>query len=184
MNATAQTPHRLRLLTLIVSLLVGTATVHADGFARFEGVDGEATERNHPKWIEIQGFTMAARLPDAGGSGSSRRRGSATFEPIRISKRLDSASPQLEKALATGRVIPSVTLELTSSGKGGGAVYYRVELKNVLVTSYQLSARGNAPPAEELTISYTEIKVSYIPTDRKGARKGSIEFQYKPGQRR
>ncbi|MGD8862315.1 MAG: type VI secretion system tube protein Hcp [Myxococcales bacterium] len=183
MNTTAHTRHRLRLLTLTTALLLGTASASADGFARFEGVDGEATERNHAKWIQIQAFSKAAHLPAPAG-GASRRRGSASFEPIRISKRLDSSSPQLEKALATGRVFPRVILELTSPGRGAGAVYYRVELRNVLVTSYQLHATGDAVPTEELTISYEEIKVSYMPTDAKGRKKGSVEFQFKTGERR
>ena len=59
--------------------------------------------------------------------------------------------------------------------------YYAYELKNVQVTSYNISGSGQSEdvPSEDFSLNYEEIKVTYTECDEKGGSKGNIEYTWK-----
>ena len=151
----------------------------AAAYAKFEGVDGESSDQHHRGWCEILSFSQRIQAAD-GSKGDSRRPRRASFEDIKIERRIDKASPKLEEAAAKGEVFPKVTLHLTSAN--GKRVYYVVELRNALITSYGFNGTGDSVPTEEVALSFKEIKVTYTEYDSTGKSKGNVEFSYKIGK--
>ena len=44
-------------------------------FAKYDGIDGEAIDVNHDKWIDVLSIDWGAHKPGGGMTGQSRRRG-------------------------------------------------------------------------------------------------------------
>jgi type VI secretion system secreted protein Hcp len=164
-------------LCLAICLLLSSSAAFAAGFAKFDGIKGESTDKDHGKWVDITSFEQGASIPTSSVS-TGRARAAAQFADIKIKKGLDAASPKLAEALARGTVIKSVKLHLTSTTASSRATYYQVELKNVRISSYQLGGAVNGIPIEELTLNFEEIKVTYTKIDSRGKKSGSISYSW------
>lgn len=171
-----------QLLTLIC-LLLGLVTLTAQGYIKFDGIDGEATEPMHKGWSDLTYFSVdMSNATSAASTGGGRATGKVNFGDLIISKNLDKSSPKLMEALATGKNIPKVELHVVNKMREGkSATYYRYELKNVTITSYQISGdayESNVPPNEQISMSYAGISVFYVETDQNGKPKGEIPFKW------
>ena len=150
----------------------------AAAFIKFDGVDGEATDKDHKDWINLLSFQQTISR-ESSTSGSSRARSSAVFEDIVLTKQLDKSSPKIQEAIATGKVYPSVEFELAADYGGSRAVYLKYELKNVMVTSYSISGSADEVPIEQISLNFEEIKVTYTENDSSGKSKGNVETTWK-----
>jgi type VI secretion system secreted protein Hcp len=151
-------------------------------YIKFDGVDGEALDKDHKNWSDLASFSQGMSQPGGGATGATRRRGDVVVEDICCTKELDKASPKLAEGVCKGKVYPKVEIELTASYTDGGRVpYYRYELKNVLVTSYTISGSGQSEevPMETFSMNFEEIKTTYTENDNKGKAKGKIEYSWK-----
>jgi len=151
-------------------------------YIKFDGIDGEALDKSHKGWSDIASFGQAVVQPGGGATGATRRRGDVIMEDIHCSKELDKASPKIAEAVCKGKVFPKVEIELTASYTDTGRVtYYRYELKNTLVTSYNISGSGQSEdvPMEDFSLNFEEIKVTYTENDNKGKSKGNVEYGWK-----
>ncbi len=84
--------------------------------------------------------------------------------------------------MCKGKVYPKVEIHLTASYTDAGRqTYYAYELKNALVTSYNIGGSGQADdvPTEELSLNFEEIKVTYTECDNAGKKKGNVEYSWK-----
>jgi type VI secretion system secreted protein Hcp len=170
---------------LVLFIAAGTLSVASSAqaamFVRFEGIDGESADQHHQNWCDVAAMSRTVTRPSA-ATGATRRRGSAQFSAVTLTRQLDKASPKLEEAVARGRVIPTVTIEMTATYGGARQTYYRLTLTNVRVTSYALQASGNdeaGPPTEEVGLSFEEVAVTYTQFDRRGRRLGNVEYSWR-----
>ena len=151
-------------------------------YIKFDGVTGECKDKDHKGWSDLASFGQALHQPGGGATGATRRRGDVIMEDITCSKELDKASPKIAESVASGKVYPKVEIDLTASYTDAGRVtYYKYELKNVLVTSYNVSGSGQAEdvPMEDFALNFEEIKVTYTENDAKGKKKGNVEYSWK-----
>lgn len=151
-------------------------------FIKFDGVDGEAQDKDHKNWSDLRSFSQGAVQPGGGATGSSRRRGDVILQDINCTKELDKASPKLAESMCKGKVFPKVEIHLTASYTDAGRVtYYAYELKNVMVTSYNISGSGQSEdvPVEDFALNFEEIKVTYTENDNAGKSKGNVEYTWK-----
>jgi len=151
-------------------------------YIKFDGVDGEAKEERHRGWSVIDSFSQGMRQPGSPSTGQTRRRGEVVLDDIVVNKKLDTASPKVAEGMLKGKVYPKVEIHLTSSYADARRVtYYAYELKNVLVTNYNLIGGSGSQkvPAEEFALNFEEIKVTYTKINRKGKKQGDIEYSWK-----
>jgi type VI secretion system Hcp family effector len=154
-------------------------------YIKFDGVDGEAQDKDHKAWSDLQSFSQAITQPGRAATGATRRRGDVILEDIQCTKELDKSSPKLAQAVCNGKVFPKVEIHLTASYTDAGRVtYYAYELKNVLITSYSISGAGQseAVPTEQFSLNFEEIKVTYTECDSQGKKKGNVEYTWKVEQ--
>jgi len=98
-----------------------------------------------------------------GSTGTLRTKDGVSVEDIEMVKKLGKASPKLVELLLLGKVIPRVEIDVVGSfAFDDRKSYYRYELKNVLVTSYQLNADTGSVPVDKLTLNFEEVKVTYV----------------------
>ncbi len=151
-------------------------------FAKFEGVDGESKDSNHDKWIDVLSIDWGAHKPGGGMTGQSRRRGAAVVEDVTLTVEFEKSSPKLQEKCLKGEVIPKLELEQTATYGGSRMTYLKYELKNVMVTSFQVNASGNdeaGPPTVVIGNNFEEIKVTYTEYDDTGGSKGNVEYEFK-----
>jgi len=151
-------------------------------YIKFDGVEGEAQDKDHKGWSDILAFSQSLQKPGFAATGPTRRRGDVILEDIQVTKELDKASPKIAEGVCKGKVFPKVEIELTASYTDAGRVtYFRYELKNVQVTSYGISGSGQAEevPTEECSLNFEEIKVTYTEADSGGKSKGNVEYSWK-----
>jgi len=151
-------------------------------YIKFDGIDGEAQDKDHKNWSDILSFGQGLHQPGGASTGPTRRRGDVILDDITITKELDKASPKIAESICKGKVFPKVEIHLTASYTDAGRqTYYAYELKNVLVTSYNIGGSGQSEdvPVEDVSLNFEEIKVTYTENDSKGKKKGNIEYTWK-----
>ena len=148
-------------------------------FAKFEAINGESTDEKHKDWIEIHSFEFSMAVPGS-ASGTSRRRGDVVANDIFITKSVDKSTPKLMEALTRNTVIGEVIIEVVRP-TGNKETFYRYELTNVLVTSYQSGGEESGiKPGDVLSLNFEEIKVTYTEFDKStGSMKGNIEWTWR-----
>lgn len=151
-------------------------------YIKFDGVDGEAQDKDHKGWSDLGSFQQGITQPGRGATGATRRRGDVIMDDVVCTKEMDKASPKLAEAICKGRVFKDVQIHCTASTTDAGRVtYYQYDLTNVMVTSYDVSGSGQSEdvPMESFSLNFEEIKVTYTEVDRAGKSKGKIEYSWK-----
>lgn len=138
----------------------------ADYFLKIEGVEGEATHDLHPGEIEISSWSWGAtNSSTAVGSGSGA--GKANFQDLTIVKKMDKSSPKLMLYCAQGRVIPTATL----TGEGPNGAFFKLEMTNVLVSSFKVSGdRTTGPPTNEIRLRFSRVVITHFVQNSDGTQ--------------
>jgi type VI secretion system secreted protein Hcp len=129
------------------------AFMHVDG-GTLGTIDGEATEKGHEKWINVNGYDGDATAPTASGSGGGGGVGKVQFKPIVVTKPIDKSTPKLFEALVTGRHLPAVQIDFV--------VFYSVKLEQVIVTDIHQSDAGKAGgrTLEQVSLDFQSIEIT------------------------
>lgn len=157
----------------ITITILGFQDAEAAVFLKFDGVNGEATDKDHKDWINLLSFEQSISRDSS--SSTARARGAAVFGDFVITKTLDKSSPKLAEAIATGQVFPKVDIQLAA----GSGVYLSYELKNVMITSYSIGGDADDRPTEQISLNFGEIKMSYSEAGPDGKSKGNVEYTWK-----
>jgi type VI secretion system secreted protein Hcp len=174
------------VLVLLGFALVVTQPATAAVYLKIDGVEGDATaaDKDHQGWIVVESLSTSMNVAPSHtgtGSGETRRRGDAIVEDVSLTKYVDRASAKLAEAVCKGKVIPKVEIHVTASyTEAGRQTYYRYELKNVRVTSYNVSGSAGADrPVENFSLNFEEIKVEYDQSGAEGmgALKSGVESE-------
>ncbi len=138
---------RTRLVVPILFLVAAAAsaqpctTLTAPGFARIDGIRGEATDLCHKDEVQL----FAPAMP----------RGST----VTLVKAIDAASPALVLACATGKHISQVKITTFNPSNMNAIVIH--QLHDVLVNSVDIRA-GNVM-REEITLGFAKIETQQAP---------------------
>jgi type VI secretion system secreted protein Hcp len=150
-------------------------------FIKFDGVDGEANDKDHKNWSDLLSMTWGLHKAGAGATGQTRRRGVATVEDVICTKEYDKASPKLSESVLSGKVFAKVEIHNTATYGESRATFLKYELKNVAVSTHAISAAGagDAVPTETFSLNFEQVKQTYVEYDVKGSKKGNVEMTWK-----
>lgn len=151
-------------------------------YAKIDGIQGEANEKGHEKWIEIGEFHHGVQL-DGFSSVSGRSghfAGTAGTREFVLSKSLDAASPNLNLWCAQAKPIPEVTVHVLSMKGGDTHVDYEIKLSDAVVSSVNIAGSSSGEPVPQETIAFRFGKISweYKPRDKKQSANGSMKAQF------
>jgi len=147
-----------------------------DTHIKFDGVDGEATHKDHKGEIEVLswswGINNASSL-SGGGSG----KGKASPGEFCFTHIYDKASPILAKKCAQGAHFKDVIVTSRKAGEGQKD-FLIVTMKEVFISSVQPSTGGEREGdiMESVSMSYGSIDFAYKPQDEKGGMAGEVKF--------
>jgi len=146
-----------------------------------DGITGPST--SVPGTIDILSFSWGVNqtaVYGAGASGKEAKAGRADFANLTIMKVLDATSPLLCDHCATGNILPIVYIIYSKPVGDKQDNYFRIWLKDALVTSVQLSG-SNEQPMESVSFAYQGVEIAYRPEQDDGSLAAAIPKGYDLG---
>lgn len=147
----------------------------ANIFVEISDIPGDATEKNHDKWIVLESISWnVERAVDMTDLGSTQRgHANSNFGKVEVASQMGMATNKLMVSVANGTVRPEIIIHMTRSGESASAgleAYSIWTLKDVVIDSYNVSASAEGIPEETWTLAYTAIEHEYKSTDQKTAK--------------
>jgi type VI secretion system secreted protein Hcp len=122
----------------------------------------------HKGDIQIDSFALAAQAPGgAAGHGSGAGAGKATIQSFTITKPLDSASPLLFQAAASGRSLKLATLYFDHKLKGKQQDYLEFKMSNVLISGVSDGQTAGGKPTEQVSFTFQKITETFLGSNGK-----------------
>ena len=147
-----------------------------DNFLRLDGIEGEATHRDHRGEIELLSWSWGMNNEPASGGGGGSGVGRAKAQSLLFVHRYDKASPPLLRQAATGRHIATAVLSARRSG-AGTRDFLKITLREVIVTSLQMADNGDGP-IEQVALNFAEIAFDYTPQSARGVPGTPVQVKW------
>jgi type VI secretion system secreted protein Hcp len=141
-------------------------------YLKIEGPDvkGESTDSKHADQIEVLGWSHSFNQPtspvrSSAGSGTVER---ANHSDLTFTKYTDISSLDLLKYCWSGKHFTKMTFQqFRSAGPDKDVQFLTVELENVVISNFSVSAGGGDIPVENISLAYGKITYTYNPADEK-----------------
>src|ERR1017187_3430487 len=134
-----------------------------------DGITGPSTSKTG--FIDILSFSWGASQTStygAGASGKEAKAGRADFSNLSIMKVLDKTTPLLCDHCASGDILTKVYILYEKPVGDKQQAYFRIWLKDALVTSVQLSG-SNENPTESISFAFQGVEYAYSPEKDDGS---------------
>lgn len=126
------------VLGLAIGLLVcQVASAHAAIFLQIPGMQGEAVEKDHVGWIEVNSLSFGHGEAPPGAPVKVQ------FARVNVAKRADSLSAALALLAANGQAIPQLKVEILRSISATPVIMFKMKLTNARVASFSSSAQSD-----------------------------------------
>ena len=147
-------------------------------FLEIEDIDGSVTAAGHEDWIEVDSLQWGVGRAIASGIGTAADRESSkpSISEISLSKMMDASSPLIFTEACVG-VSQLVTIHLCKTGEEDLETYMEYELTNCMISGYSVSSGGDRP-TETISLSFTQMVMTYTPSDSEGAGGDPIPAGY------
>jgi type VI secretion system secreted protein Hcp len=147
----------------------------SDVHIKFEGVDGEATHKDHKGEIEVLSWSWSAVNGSASRSGGGSGKGKGDPGDFSFTHVYDKASPVLAKKCVQGVHFPTVVVTARKSGEGQKD-FLKVTMKEVFITAVGPAGGSSGEIMENVSMSYGDVEFAYKPQDDKGGLGGEVKF--------
>ena len=136
-------------------------------YVQIDGIQGDATQQNHQKWMDIQAmhWNVSRSMNTIAGSAANREASEPMVSEVTLTKTSDSSSVKLFQEACTGRVGKKAVIYLVTTGNPGDT-YIEYTMQNTLISNYSVGSDGDRP-IETVTLNFTKLDVKYIPYDDK-----------------
>jgi len=149
-----------------------------NAYLHIEGVDGPST--SSPGNIDVLSFSWGVSQTStygAGASGKEAKAGRANFSDLTIMKVLDKTTPLLADHCASGDILKDVYILYDKPVGDKQQAYFRIYLKDALITSVQLSG-SNENPSESVSFAFQGVEYAYAPEKDDGSLDAAIRKGY------
>lgn len=145
-------PRSLVAACIAVVILAAACRCPAAAYIKFDGVDGESTDRGHEGWSDLTGFSLQFY---AGGT-----RTGATMAN-RFSMEADKSLPLLVDALVRSDEFPSVEVETTSPD---GGLLYLYELTDAILAEFAVTHDASGQGRVVGEIIAPVVRIVHVPS--------------------
>ena len=142
-----------------------------DCFLKIDGIPGESTDAKHKDEIVVLswswGETRAMAAAPGGGTGK------VSMQDFHFSKAVDTASPKLMLACASGQHIKDAVLSCRKTGDNPD--FLTITLTEVAVSSYQISDGAAVDPTDQFALHFAKIQFDYVQQKTDGTMGATTE---------
>lgn len=138
-----------------------------DYFLKIDGIEGESQDAKHKGEIEVDSFSWGLSQTGAAGAGGGGGAGKVQFQDFHFTAVESKASPNLFIKCASGEHIKVATLTGRRAGQNPQE-FMHIKLEDVLISSYQNGASGEALPGDQVSFNFAKIGFSFVPQDATG----------------
>lgn len=145
-----------------------------DYFIKFSTIKGESTDDKHADWIEFESFSFGASQALAGGrsSGGAASSERVEMQDFTITKKVDTASPDLFIACCKGDHIQQVDVEICRA-TGDKTPYLKFKFNDVMISSWTPGGMtGGDLPDETVSCNFGKMEITYDATDHATGQPG------------
>ncbi len=143
-----------------------------------DGVQGPSTSRaDHIDVLSFSWGVSQTSTYGAGASGKEAKAGRADFSNLTIMKVLDKTTPLLCDHCASGDILSKVYILYDKPVGDKQQAYFRIWIKDALITSVQLSG-SNENPTESVSFAFQATEIAYAPEDDTGQLIAAIRKGY------
>jgi type VI secretion system secreted protein Hcp len=141
-------------------------------------IDGESKDSKYTGKIDVLAWSWGLSQSGTTHSGSGSGAGKANFQDLSFTKYYDKASPNLQKACATGQHLAKAVLICRKAG-GEQIDYITMTMENCLISSVSTGGSGGEERfTENVSINFGKFKIEYTIQDAKGKGTAGPEFAY------
>jgi type VI secretion system secreted protein Hcp len=145
----------------------------SNGFLKLDGIEGDSSDNNHQKWIEIQAFTWGCSNSATGTGGA----GQATIFDFSITKNTDQATPTLFQRCCNGDKSATADVELNSTGSNNW--FLKIHFEDVWITGWQTGGQADGSTAvENVTFTAGKCHITEQPPDDTFSNQGPFDGGY------
>jgi type VI secretion system secreted protein Hcp len=150
-----------------------------DAFLKIDTAPGESIDKTHSNEIELLGYGWGESQAGSFSSNVGGGQGKVIFQDFHFTMPVNKASAKLFLACATGDHLKSAILTVRKAGKEQQE-YLKYEFTDLLVSSYQTggSASSGVTPTDQITLNYTQVKITYRPQKADGTLDSPITAGY------
>ena len=143
-----------------------------------DGIQGPSTSKtNHIDVLSFSWGVSQTAVYGAGASGKEAKAGRADFSNLTIMKVLDKTTPLLCDHCATGNILTKVYIVYDKPVGDKQQDYFRIWIKDALITSLQLSG-SNENPTESVSFAFQGVEIAYKPEKDDGTLDAAIPKGY------
>ncbi|MEZ5749064.1 MAG: type VI secretion system tube protein Hcp [Caenibius sp.] len=146
-----------------------------DIFLKLDGIKGESKDAKHKGEIDVESFTFGLQNGGTWASGGGGGAGKVSFQDVTVHKMADSSTPMLMNACASGEHIKTGVITVRKAG-GKQEEFYKLSLKNILVTSVTNTGANGGNPTEVVSMNFEEMKLDYKEQNPDGTLGGVSSF--------
>ena len=150
-----------------------------DYFLKMDGIKGESADSKHKDEIDLEswswGETQTGTFSGGGGGGA----GKVSMQDFQFVIKVNTSSPKLLKACASGEHIKSAVLTCRKAGKEQQE-FLKVTMSDLLVSSFQTSgsSHGDEVPTDQVSLNFAKIEYQYKDQKSDGTLGGTTKAGY------
>lgn len=164
---------------LVLSLATaGLAQAANSYFLKIDGIAGDATEKNHKDWIDIDSFSWGLTLTTSSTGGGGAVVGKPSFSDFAWTQPVDISTPKWFLQVATGKHVPRTTLDVVRTGGDTSDLYFQMIFTGTLGTRMNIGGGGDTLYETAAMTSGETVKLRYRPQDDKGGFGAWVEGSF------
>src|SRR2546421_162632 len=147
-----------------------------DYFLKIDTIKGESKADKHKDEIDVQSFSFGASQSGTFAIGGGGGAGKVAMQDFHFTMGMNTASPALFLACATGQHVPKAVLTCRKAGKDQQE-FLKYTMSDILVSSYQTggSGGGDIIPQDQISLNFAKIEIEYKEQDATGKLTGSVK---------
>jgi type VI secretion system secreted protein Hcp len=167
-------------LVATTAMAAGDASAAVDMFLKIDGIKGESMMKGEEGAIQISSVEFSATSTvTTGTTGTGVASGKRQFSPVVVQKLTDRSSVALFKAFAAAeRLKGTVEIDFVKSSPQGAFPFLKIELGDVIVSSYSLSGGAGSQPTESISFNYVKIEESFTAQSPTGAPEPAVTASF------
>ena len=171
--------------TVVCTLALAQApAAQAEIYLRYSDIRGDVTAKPYGRWIQAESvqFGSGRTISMALGSYMDGENTAPTFSEIALTLPTGRSTAPLFLESIIGRMTENlldgaVTIAFVETTGDGPQEYLEIVLAGALISSFSASNGGDRPNVS-VSITYTQIEMTYYPTKRDGSQGGKITVRY------